>query len=332
MDRREAEGRGLAAILGASVAMHALKARVARLAPTTLTVLIEGETGTGKELVARALHESSPRRQKPFVPVNCGALSAELVDSELFGHERGAFTGATAPRAGRVAEAAHGTLFLDEIGELAPPLQAKLLRLLQEGELQRVGTDRPIPVDVRIVAATNRDLHALVEEGRFRADCYYRLSASTIHLPPLRARGDDVVLLADALVGRFACELGRPAPRVGDDARALLGAYPWPGNVRELENVLRESVLYCEGPTIRACHVQGALGRRVVPRYVPAGADAADLERVLGHCAGNVTRAARALGISRPTLYKRMRERGLDWTAYRPAPARRWEAARRLSA
>ena len=195
--------------------MERLRARVARVVPTSVPVLIQGETGTGKELLARAIHGGGPRRHGPFVPVNCGALATELIDAELFGHERGAFTGAVTRRLGRAAEADGGTLFLDEIGELPAVLQCKLLRLLQEGEVQRVGADRPVAVDVRVVAATNRDLRALVERGLFRADCYYRLSGVVVEVPPLRARDQDVVLLADRIASRMARDLGaaRAPPR-----------------------------------------------------------------------------------------------------------------------
>jgi two-component system NtrC family response regulator len=293
--------------------MQRLRERVERLIPTSVPVLIEGETGTGKELLARALHEDGPRAGMPFVPVNCGALPAELADAELFGHERGAFTGAAARRLGRVAEAGGGTLFLDEIGELPPALQPKLLRLLQEGEVQRIGNDRPVAVDVRVVAATNRDLRELTAAGAFRADCYYRLSGFTIHVPPLRERGDDIGLLAERMVRRFAGALGRPASGLRADARGLLLRYPWPGNVRELENVTREVVLYSDATWITAEEVRAALDAR----RAPVAAAPPDLDQLLRRYGGNVTRAAHALGVSRPTLYKRLRDRGLDCGAYR---------------
>jgi transcriptional regulator with GAF, ATPase, and Fis domain len=308
--------------------MWRLKRRVARLIPTSVAVLIEGETGTGKELLARAIHQDGPRRQRPFVPVNCGVLSADLVDSELFGHERGAFTGAVARRAGRVVEADGGTLFLDEIGELSLSVQSKLLRLLQEGEVQRVGADRPLAVDVRIVAATNRDLRAMVERGTFRSDCYYRLSGFTVYVPPLRERGADVTLLAERMIGRFAFELGRPEPRLDADARRVLCRHPWPGNVRELENVVREAVLYCDAPSITGDDIRGALDGRAGRNPTPN--PPADLGELLRRCAGNVTRAASELGVSRPTLYKRLRELGLDFAAFRGAPCRATEAPRAL--
>jgi len=306
---------GLSALLGESVGMRRLRERVSRLSPTPVGVLILGETGTGKELVARAIHHASPRQHGPFVPVNCGALSGELIDAELFGHERGAFTGAVGSRGGRAAEAHRGTLFLDEIAELALPLQSKLLRLLQEGEIQRVGSDRPVGVDVRVVAATNRDLPVMVKRGLFRADCYYRLSSFIVKIPPLRERASDVVLLAEHFTARFARELRRPIPAIQDSARLLLCRYDWPGNVRELEHVVRESVLYCESGTITAADVQVVLEERA--GFGRCASEAPPLEEVLARCAGNVTRAARELGISRPTLYKRMRDRGVDGVRYR---------------
>ncbi|MEB2285612.1 MAG: hypothetical protein B6D46_14345 [Polyangiaceae bacterium UTPRO1] len=307
---------GLARLAGTSAAMARLRARAARVLPTAVPVLIQGETGTGKELLARAIHAGGPRRHRPFVPVNCGALSAELIDAELFGHERGAFTGAIARRLGRAAEADGGTLFLDEIGELPPLLQCKLLRLLQEGEVQRVGADRPLAVDVRVVAATNRDLRALVERGGFRADCYYRLSGVVIEVPPLRERGDDVAELAVRIAARTAGELGRPGLALGEAAQRALAEYAWPGNVRELENVVREVVLFAEGPEIAGADVRLVLAARAPRSALAVGA--AELVECLRRCQGNVTRAAHELGVSRPTLYKRLREAGLEGAAFRP--------------
>jgi len=319
--------RALDALLGTSAAMETLRRRVARLLTTAVPVLIEGETGTGKELLARAIHEDGPRRAGPFVPLNCGALSPELVDAELFGHERGAFTGAMVRRLGRASEAHRGTLFLDEIGELAPPLQCKLLRFLQAGEVQRVGSDRPTAVDVRIVAATNRDLRALVARGAFRADCYHRLAGFTLHVPPLRERDGDVVLLAARLLADFARDLGRNPPRLAVGAESALAEYAWPGNVRELENVMRELVVYCDGALIGSPEIRAVLAARL-PRTCdpPAPAVAApalsgsELAALLRRYAGNVSRAALAAGVSRPTFYKRLREQGVDYARFRRAP------------
>jgi transcriptional regulator with GAF, ATPase, and Fis domain len=283
-------------------------------------VLIQGETGTGKELLARAIHSGGPRRHGPFVPVNCGALATELIDAELFGHERGAFTGAVGRRLGRAAEADGGTLFLDEIGELAPMLQSKLLRLLQEGEVQRVGADRPVAVDVRVVAATNRDLRALVERGLFRADCYYRLSGVVVEVPPLRVRERDVLQIADRIAAHVARELGATGRALSDEARTALADYRWPGNVRELENVVREAVLYAEGPAISAADVRAALTLRT--GRAGERVDGGELVECLRRCGGNVTRAAHELGVSRPTLYKRLRDRGLDCASFREPPSK----------
>ncbi len=313
---RGAAPTGLARLVGTSTAMERLRARVTRVLPTTVPVLIQGETGTGKELLARAIHSGGPRRHGPFVPVNCGALASELIDAELFGHERGAFTGAVGRRLGRAAEADGGTLFLDEIGELPTLLQCKLLRLLQEGEVQRVGADRPSAVDVRVVAATNRDLRRLVERGTFRADCYYRLSGVVIEVPPLRDRDADALELADRIAARTACELGRPGLTLSGEARNALAGHPWPGNVRELENVVREAVLYAEGPVVSASDVRVVLAARAGGAMPAVGA--AELVDCLRRCDGNVTRAAHELGVSRPTLYKRLRDRGLDCASFRP--------------
>jgi transcriptional regulator with GAF, ATPase, and Fis domain len=212
-----------------------------------VSVLILGETGTGKELVARALHQRSPRRTRPFIAVNCGALPEALVESELFGHERGAFTGATERREGRFARADGGTIFLDEIGELPLPLQVKLLRVLQEGEFEPVGASRTRKVDVRVVAATNRDLTRAVERGEFRGDLYFRLNVFPIHVPPLRERGNDVVLLADVFAQRAARRFGRSVSRVSPLAAVQLRSHDWPGNVRELQNVIERAVVTARG-------------------------------------------------------------------------------------
>jgi transcriptional regulator with GAF, ATPase, and Fis domain len=235
------------AILGRSAAVRRLREEIEHAAPTDVSVLILGETGTGKELVARALHQRSPRRTRPFIAVNCGALPEALVESELFGHERGAFTGATERREGRFARADGGTIFLDEIGELPLPLQVKLLRVLQEGEFEPVGASRTRKVDVRVVAATNRDLTRAVERGEFRGDLYFRLNVFPIHVPPLRKRGNDVVLLADVFAQRAARRFGRAVSRVSPLAAVQLRSHDWPGNVRELQNVIERAVVTARG-------------------------------------------------------------------------------------
>jgi formate hydrogenlyase transcriptional activator len=250
-------------IIGGSAALQGVLATVGQVAATDSTVLILGETGTGKELIARAVHHASRRKDRPLIKVNCSALPTGLVESELFGHERGAFTGATEKRIGRFELADGGTIFLDEVGELPLETQVKLLRVLQEREFERVGGAKTIRVDVRVIAATNRDLGQAVAEGRFRQDLYYRLNVFPVHLPPLRARTEDVPLLVHYFVDRFAAKIGRAITRVPDAAMERLIAYPWPGNVRELENVIERAVILSTGPEL-------AVGPELLP--VPATA------------------------------------------------------------
>jgi two-component system, NtrC family, response regulator AtoC len=308
-------------VVGRSEAMLQVYKTAARVALTDATVLIQGESGTGKELVARAIHSSSPRAQRPFVAVDCGAIAEGVLESELFGHARGAFTGAQASRRGLFEEANQGTLFLDEIGDVGPNLQARLLRALQEGTIRRVGTNEPIAVDVRVVAATNKDLAVAVKEGRFREDLFYRLAVVTIRIPPLRERREDIPLLAE----HFAAKHGRAeGAAVSPAARDLLVAYDWPGNVRELENVVaRALALNPSGvilPEDLPDHVRGG-ARAAATGTVPAAAVSthdrptlAELERryaaqVLAETGGNKTRAAEVLGIDRKTLYRLLGER-----------------------
>jgi len=306
-------------VVGRSEAMLQVYKTAARVASTDATVLIQGESGTGKELVARAIHTASPRASGPFVAVDCGAIAEGVLESELFGHTRGAFTGAQVARRGLFEEAHHGTLFLDEIGDVGPNLQARLLRALQEGTIRRVGANEPIAVDVRIVAATNRDMEAAVKAGTFRADLYYRLHVVSIRIPPLRERREDVPLLAE----HFAQKHGRAeGSAISPAAREILVAYDWPGNVRELENaVARALALNPSGvvipedlpDVIRAAHAAPA----PVPAPMPPAGDRptlAELERryatqVLGETGGNKTRAAEVLGIDRKTLYRILGER-----------------------
>ena len=233
-------------IIGESPALQEVFRVLAKVAPTDSTVLVHGESGTGKELLVRALHQNSNRKNKPIVPVNCGAIPKELLESELFGHEKGAFTHAIRSRPGRFELADGGTIFLDEIGEMDLSLQVKILRVLQEKEIERVGGSSIKKVDVRIVAATNRDLEAEVRHGRFREDLFYRLNVIPLHLPPLRDRGDDVLLLTDAFLKRFCKAKDRKMLKVADKARALLKSYTWPGNVRELENFMERMSILCD--------------------------------------------------------------------------------------
>ena len=304
-------------VVGRSEAMLQVYKTAARVAATDATVLIEGESGTGKELVARAIHAASPRSAGPFVAVDCGAIAEGVLESELFGHARGAFTGAQASRRGLFEEATHGTLFLDEIGDVGPNLQARLLRALQEGTVRRVGTNEAIAVDARVVAASNRDLAQAAKEGRFREDLFYRLNVVNIRIPPLRERREDIPLLAE----HFAAKHGRPeGATVSPAARDLLLAYDWPGNVRELENVVARALALNPSGVITPDdlpeHLRGA-------RPAPPGGTSflasdrpplAELDRryasqVLRETGGNKTRAAEILGIDRKTLYRLLGER-----------------------
>jgi two-component system, NtrC family, response regulator AtoC len=308
-------------VVGRSEAMLQVYKTAARVALTDATVLIQGESGTGKELVARAIHGASPRSHRPFVAVDCGAIAEGVLESELFGHARGAFTGAQAMRRGLFEEANQGTLFLDEIGDVGPNLQARLLRALQEGTIRRVGTNEPIAVDVRVVAATNKDLAQAVKEQRFREDLYYRLNVVTIRIPPLRDRREDIPLLAE----HFAAKHGRAeGAAISPAARDLLVAYDWPGNVRELENVVARALALNPSGVIlpedlpeqvrgspRAGSAHGAPALGVATHDHPT---LAELERryaaqILSETGGNKTRAAEILGIDRKTLYRLLGER-----------------------
>jgi transcriptional regulator with GAF, ATPase, and Fis domain len=255
-----AQERGFGDIVGRSPALGAALQAVAQVADTPATVLIVGETGTGKELFARAIHQRSPRRDRPLVAVNCAAIPATLIESEFFGHERGAFTGATQRREGRFALAHGGTIFLDEIGELPLEMQGKLLRVLQEGEFEPVGSSRTRKVDVRVIAATNRDLEAATRAGTFRADLYFRLSVFPLRLPPLRERGDDAVLLAEIVSAQLARSLGRPVWPLEASDVSVLRAYSWPGNVRELRNVLERALITSPDGRLRLERILPAAG------------------------------------------------------------------------
>jgi PAS domain S-box-containing protein len=311
-------------MLGRSDALRAVLEAIRQVAPTDATVLVLGETGTGKELVARAIHAASGRRTRPLVKVNCAAIPATLVESEFFGHEKGAFTGATQRRDGRFALADGGTMFLDEIGELPADLQAKLLRVLQDGEFDPVGSSRTRKVDVRVIAATNRDLASAVREGRFREDLYYRLNVFPIRLPPLRERPDDVVLLAEAFAGRVAKRMGRTVPPFSTADRTRLRAYDWPGNVRELQNVVERAVITSPDGALDLARVLDPAGAAVSDGVAPAGIRTVDeltqIERASIVAALVATKwrvagdggAADRLGTKPSTLRSRMKALGIS--------------------
>jgi len=307
-------------LVGSSPAFRAVMDTIRQAAPSNATILLLGESGTGKELVARAIHELSPRHAAPFVPIDCASIPESLLESELFGHEAGAFTGATRRKEGRFERADGGTLFLDEVGEMSPAVQVKLLRAIQEGEFVRVGGTQPVKVDVRIVAATNRDLQQEVREGRFREDLYYRLHVVQVKLPPLRERHGDVPLLAAHFLRRFAEENRREIEGFSPEAMRALEAYGWPGNVRELENAIERAVVLSRGSrieledlpeTVREAVAEGAAfppGRAIV---VPIGMPMEEIERkvieeTLRHTGGDKALAARILGVSTRTIYRKI--------------------------
>jgi DNA-binding NtrC family response regulator len=308
-------------LVGSSPPMVDLYKRIALAARGDSPVLIHGETGTGKELVARCLHRFSPRRDRPFVPVNCGALTETLLETELFGHERGAFTGAVATRKGLFEQAQGGTLFLDEITETGPAFQVRLLRALQEGEIRPVGGSRSLRVDVRVVAATNRDLQRLMAEGKFRQDLYYRLAVVELTVPPLRERRQDIPALVRHFLKRASGRLGRSLT-VSPEAMQLLQEYAWPGNVRELENVLERAAVFktdsCLVPDDLPLLRAGAeLAAGLSPLEV---AERKKIEEVLAETGGNRTLAARRLGIERKSLYRKAERLGIDLDSFGSDP------------
>jgi two-component system NtrC family response regulator len=288
---------------------------IEKVAPTSATVMILGDSGTGKEILARGVHELSPRRDRRFVAINCAAIPENLLESELFGYEKGAFTGASKQTVGRIETAHKGTLFLDEIGDLPAALQAKLLRFLQERAIERIGGREEIPVDVRVICATHQNLKALIAEGRFREDLYYRLAEIVVTVPPLRARAGDAALLAHAFVLRFASEFKRPALTLLPDALQAIEQHDWPGNVRELENVIKRAVIMADGEAIRAADLEltaaDAQLERLNLRRTRDDAERQAVLRALAHADGNLSRAADLLGVSRPTLYDLMHRFGL---------------------
>jgi len=303
-------------MLGESTAMIELNEAIARVAPTAARVLILGENGVGKELVARALHELSPRATGPMIRVNCAALPAELFEAELFGHVKGAFTGAVTARRGRFERAASGTLFLDEIGEVPLPVQPKLLRALEEGEIERVGAEEGTRVDARIIAATNRDIPQLVEEGRFRQDLYYRLEVVTLTVPPLRERRDDIQLLAKHFLGRASAECGHAGLALRTDALDLLSGLDWPGNVRQLRNLMERLAILSPVDEIGAEQLRAQISGRAAPAKLPFSGPlapaVAEFERrfiaeTLRRLDGNMSASAKELGIERSSLYKKMK-------------------------
>jgi len=307
-------------IVGSSESLRRVLTLVAKVASSDSTVLITGETGTGKELVARAVHKRSPRASRPFVSVNCGAIPQSLIGSELFGHEKGAFTGALQRHLGRFELADGGTIFLDEVGELPPETQIALLRVLQERTIERVGGTKPIPVNVRVIAATNRDLNQAIEDGSFRSDLYYRISVFPIHVPPLRERGEDIPLLIEYLTQRYAAKAGKKITKVSRRTIDLLTSYSWPGNVRELQNVIQRAVILSEGTlSIDEAWLEKRATRRN-ERATGLGRPSADQERDLIESALSASRgriagpdgAAARLRIPRSTLESKIRALRID--------------------
>jgi DNA-binding NtrC family response regulator len=303
-------------------AMQAVYALVERLAKGRISVLILGETGAGKEVIADAIHRASPRRAARIVKINCATLSEALLESELFGHERGAFTGAVSAKAGLVEVAEGGTVFLDEVGELSALLQAKLLRLLDTREVTRLGGLRPRPIDVRFVFATNRDLEQAVAQGIFRSDLFFRLKGAVVRVPPLRARSTEIIPLAQAFLTRTAEQMQLvEAPNLSEAAQVRLLAYSWPGNVRELRNEIERAALLCDGGEIRADHLAlgladtgvgvSAASRSTIPAAPDIGSERDRIAQALLHCGGNQTRVAALLGIPRRTLVRKIALFGL---------------------
>jgi transcriptional regulator with GAF, ATPase, and Fis domain len=319
---RELETLGPHRALGRSRQWKDALAQATKVARTDTTVLITGESGTGKEVIARFIHRGSPRKDGPFVALNCAALPEQLLESELFGHEKGAFTGAVSARPGRIEQAAGGVLFLDEVGEMSPAVQAKFLRVLQEREYQRVGGARTLKADVRVLAATNRDLRKAIAAGGFREDLYYRLAVFDIPLPPLRDRPEDIAMLTDAFLEEIGRSLGRPAAGIDEDVKDTLLGYAWPGNVRELRNAIERAVILCEGGMVSADHLPLGIAagtRRTAGDAASAGTGASTLDAMerdmivdaLGRARNNKSEAARLLGLSRAQLYSRLEKHGL---------------------
>jgi transcriptional regulator with GAF, ATPase, and Fis domain len=317
----------LSGLVGDSPKIRELAGFVRAIAATDVTVLVQGETGTGKELIAKAIHHHSPRRERRFVAINCGSLAETLLESELFGHEKGAFTGAAGQRKGIFEVADGGTLFLDEIGEIPPSTQVKLLRVLQEGEFQRVGGTEVITVDVRIVAATNQNLEDLTKQGRFRQDLYYRLHVIPVCIPPLREHAEDIPPLTAHFLDKFCRKTHKAICTVTPQAMALLMAYPWPGNVRELENVIQRMVVMAKGERLDLSDIPGEIrGREAstcqaimdlkdIARASAGIAEKCVILNALAQTGGNITQAARCLGVSRATLHTKIKLYGVRSSA-----------------
>lgn len=308
-------------IIGRSHAMREIFATIERVAPTRATVLLAGESGTGKDLIARAIHYHSPRRDRPFVKINCTAIPENLLESELFGYEKGAFTGATQSKPGRFEQADTGTVFLDEIGDVPVSIQVKLLRVLQEREFERLGSNKTLKTDVRVIAATNADLRAALEQGTFREDLYYRLNVVPINIPPLRQRKEDIPFLARHFVKKLAPELGSCVDEISDSAIARLMQYHWPGNVRELENVIERSLVLCPNKVLDAADIR--LDTTLQPRatagegFLPEGMTLEEYEKylireALRRAGGNKSQAARLLGLTRNAFRYRLSQIGLE--------------------
>jgi two-component system NtrC family response regulator len=297
---------GFGGLIYASPEMAAVTRTLERVAPTDVSVMLLGASGTGKELLARGLHQASPRRNAGFVAINCAAIPEPLLESELFGHEKGAFTGAVRTVEGKIEQAAGGTLFLDEIGDVPQALQVKLLRFLQERVIERVGGRKPIPVDCRIICATHQDVDAMVSDGRFREDLYYRLAEIVVRIPALAERTGDAALLAQHFVTRYAPKLNPQVTGLTPDARAACEAWRWPGNVRELENRVKRAVIMAEGKRVTAADLDlagTAVGEPLELRQVREAADRRAIVKALAQADGNISGASRLLGVSRPTLY-----------------------------
>ncbi|MDZ4799755.1 MAG: sigma-54 dependent transcriptional regulator [Bryobacteraceae bacterium] len=308
-------------IVGRSPAMQEVFATIARVAPTRGTVLLAGESGVGKDLIARAIHHHSPRRDRPFVKINCTALPENLMESELFGYEKGAFTGASVNKPGKFEQADTGTVMLDEIGDVPPTIQVKLLRVLQERELERLGSNKTRHIDVRVIAATNVDLRQALENGTFREDLYYRLNVLPLNIPPLRQRKEDIPFLAEHFVARISADLGRPCTLSQSGIDRLL-QWEWPGNVRELQNVIERSMVLCNGESLEAADIRIDTSRQkseaqVVSGFLPPGMNLDQYEQsiireALRRAVGNKSQAARLLGITRNALRYRLSQMGID--------------------